>query len=152
MNNYNVKITERPAAVVSYSRKVVPKIIRVTAAILMNEEKVFIAKRKAEGHLPLHWEFPGGKVNDGETPEQSLTREIREELGIKIKVLEHFETVFHEYIRGKIELMAFYVEWLGGEIKLTEHVEYRWVAVEELSDYELSPADLPIARKLLNLK
>lgn len=122
--------------------------IRVTAALLFNDDKILIAKRKPEGHLPLYWEFPGGKIDTGETPQQSLAREIKEELGITIEVGEHFETVFHEYTRGKIELMAYKAEWLDGEISLMEHVDYRWVPIEELGDYELSPADVPIAKKL----
>lgn len=122
--------------------------IEVTAAILMYHGKVLIAKRGAGGPTGGMWEFPGGKIEAGETPEQCLEREMLEEFGILVKVVEFFgESVYH-YHNGTIKLLAYLTSWQSGELVPTVHADYRWVAAEELKDFELAPADIPLANKL----
>ena len=122
---------------------------RVTAAIIMQDGKVLIAQRAREDRLALKWEFPGGKVEEGETPEFCLVREIKEELGLDIHVVEHFVTNIYPYETGTIELMAFFAVVLGGAMRLNVHADARWIFVQELKDYDFAPADVPIGTKLM---
>lgn len=117
--------------------------VNVTAAIIIESGKVLIAKRKPTVKLANLWEFPGGKVEDGETPEQCLMRELREEFEIEVEVGEHLGTRVHEYDFGTIELLVFRTEVLGGEMKLNDHTEVAWVGTEDLGRYEFAPADIP---------
>jgi 8-oxo-dGTP diphosphatase len=120
---------------------------QVTAAILIQDNKILIAKRPADDKIPK-WEFPGGKIEDGETAEQCLQRELFEELGIYVRVGNHFCSSTYTYDFGQIELIAFFVEWLSGEIQPSAHDEVRWVLPEQLDHFDFSPADLPIVEKL----
>ncbi|QZY54929.1 8-oxo-dGTP diphosphatase MutT [Crassaminicella profunda] len=117
--------------------------IHVVAGILINEkEEILIAKRKEEKHLGGYWEFPGGKIEAGETPEQSLIRELKEEMHIEIKIKNYFGENVYEYQRGMIKLIAYTCEIVKGKIILTDHSEYKWVKKEDLNQYELAPADI----------
>lgn len=120
----------------------------VAAAIIISHGKVLIAQRAQGLRLAGKWEFPGGKVEPGETPEECLKREIREELGIEIAVDGFFgESVYH-YDIGPIRLLAYKASWTGGDLRLTEHEQIKWVKPEKLDDYDFSPADLPFIEKL----
>lgn len=123
--------------------------IKVTAAILKKDDLVLIAQRKADDKLAGKWEFPGGKIELGETPEQCLTREIKEEFNIDIMVGEYFGDSTHCYGDKTVYLMAFWAKWLGGKINATAHDHYKWVSVGELSHYDFAAADLPFVEKLL---
>jgi 8-oxo-dGTP diphosphatase len=116
--------------------------IRVTAAIISDSGKVFIAKRKPPGRMPGMWEFPGGKIEDGETPEQCLKRELNEEFGIDVAIGRHVGTSLYRYDFYTVELMAYRTKILCGEIKLHAHDEFAWVAPEELGAFEFAPADI----------
>ena len=120
---------------------------QVTAAILIHDNKILIAKRPAGDKIPK-WEFPGGKIKDGETAEQCLQRELLEELGIIVRVGNYFCSSIHTYDFGQIELIAFFVEWLSGEMQPSAHDEVRWVLAEQLDHFDFSPADLPIVERL----
>lgn len=120
----------------------------VTAAIMSENGKIFIAKRKPGGKLANLWEFPGGKVEDGETPEQCLKRELNEEFEIDVAVGRHLGTRVHHYAFGTIALMAFTTRVVGGEMKLNDHAKVAWVEAEDLGRYEFAPADLPFVEMI----
>ena len=124
---------------------------RVTAAIMLKEDKVLIAQRAVGDRLALKWEFPGGKLEPGETPEECLIREIKEELGLDIAVSDHFMTSFFRNETGMIELMAFLSRVRSGNIKLNVHADARWVFLRELAAFDFAPADIPIMHKLLEI-
>lgn len=123
-------------------------IIRVTAAILARDGKVLIARRGPGGHQENRWEFPGGKIEPGESPEQCLRRELREEFSIEATVGEYLGSNIHRYGFGLIELMAFRAAWEGNRISLQDHREIRWAAPSELDGFDFSPADVPFAEKI----
>jgi 8-oxo-dGTP diphosphatase len=128
-----------------------PEITRVTAAILINDEKIIIAKRKSTGKLPNKWEFPGGKVENNETPEQCLRREMKEEFDIDVSVAEYLGSSIYHYDHISIELLAYRTYWEGGNISLKDHDEYLWVPFNKLQEFNLAPADIPIAEKVAKL-
>jgi 8-oxo-dGTP diphosphatase len=120
----------------------------VTAALIKEDGKILIAQRGRSKKFGRQWEFPGGKLNKGETPEACLRREIREELNLEIRVDEHFCTVSHQYPDFKIELMAFWCSIVGGSLKLEEHEQVRWVTVPEMKQYSFVEADLNVIAAL----
>lgn len=116
--------------------------IRVTAAIITNSGKVFIAKRKPPGRMPGMWEFPGGKIEEGETPEQCLKRELHEEFGVDAVIGRHLGTSVYPYEFYTVELMAFQTKIIGGEIRLNDHSDMAWVECRDLDGFEFAPADI----------
>jgi 8-oxo-dGTP diphosphatase len=122
--------------------------IRVTAAILARDGKVLIARRRPGAHQANRWEFPGGKIEPGESPAQCLRRELQEEFSIETTVGEYLGSNFHRYRFGTIELMAFRVAWKGGRLTLRDHGAVRWAEPSDLADVDFSPADIPIAEKI----
>ena len=120
----------------------------VTAALIRDDQKILIAQRGRNQKFGRQWEFPGGKLNRGETPEACLRREIREELNLEIQVDEHFCTVHHQYHDFKIELMAFWCSIVGGSLELEEHEQVRWVTVPEMKQYSFVEADLNVIAAL----
>jgi mutator protein MutT len=125
-----------------------PGPLRVTAAILRRDGLVLLARRPPGGRLAGYWEFPGGKIEPGETPEACLARELSEELGIEVAVGAFLAGHVHEEDGGAIELLAYEVEHLAGELQAHEHDAIAWVAPEELLSWHLAPADVPIARRV----
>jgi 8-oxo-dGTP diphosphatase len=121
---------------------------QVTAAVIEKDGKILIARRKREDPLGGKWEFPGGKIESGETPEDCLRRELREELGIETRVEEFLCTSRYVYRHITIELLAYRTSYVSGEIMLHEHERIEWILPEELKDYDFSEADRPIVRKL----
>jgi 8-oxo-dGTP diphosphatase len=122
----------------------------VTAGILFKGAKVFIARRKPAGIMPGKWEFPGGKVEDGETPEEGLERELEEELEIDAVVGDCLGENVHHYDFGTVKLLFYRVHWDGGEISSKDHDEYGWVPLDELSNYDFVPADWPFVKELMS--
>jgi 8-oxo-dGTP diphosphatase len=125
-------------------------IIKVAAAILEWKGQILIAQRGAGDPLAGKWEFPGGKIEPGETPEGCLQREIKEELNIEVAVGESFGTSRHDQPEAVIELIAFRTTWVAGTIQVGEHAAYRWVAPGDLAQYDFAPADLPFVRRLIS--
>jgi len=120
----------------------------VTAAIILKDNLVLIAQRAPKENLADKWEFPGGKTELGETPQQCLKREIREELEVDIEVLGFFDESIYAYHNGTIKLMAFWCKWISGEFTLNVHSNLAWVNRQELDLYDFAPADIPLVDKL----
>jgi len=118
--------------------------IEVAAAIIENEKRqILIARRKKEKAQEGLWEFPGGKLEPGESPEACLIRELKEEMNILIEPYEWFGTNEHDYGTVRIRLIAYNARFIQGEIQLVDHDEYRWVERSQLEKYEWAPADVP---------
>ena len=120
----------------------------VAAAIIEREGQYLIARRALGEKLAGAWEFCGGKVDPRETPEQCLSRELHEELGIDAVIGDFFTETCHRYAHGEFLLKAYRVPSYTGEITLTVHDQLAWVPVNELTSFDLLPADIPIAQKL----
>ncbi len=120
----------------------------VTAAVIFEKGKVLITRRpdhKAQGGL---WEFPGGKIDPGESPEESLRREIREELDAEIRVIEIFEVVHYRYDWGPVLILAYSCQLLTKTLRDIGVAEHRWVHPHDLSEFDILPADQPILARL----
>lgn len=124
--------------------------IQVAAAIIENEQGLLlIARRRPEKTQGGLWEFPGGKLEEGESPEECLRRELMEEMGIEIAVQEYFGMNDHRYEAIHIQLIAYEAKLVAGEIRLIDHDEYRWVRKEMLADYSFAPADIKFVIMLM---
>lgn len=121
----------------------------VTAALLRKDSRVLITKRPADKQQGGFWEFPGGKLQDNETPQQALKRELGEELDLEIEVGAIFEVVYHRYDWGPVLILVYECLPLSGVIRNLEVDEHRWLTVEQLPEYDILPADRPIIDKLL---
>ena len=124
------------------------KRIEVVGAVLVHDGRVFAAKRGPGKSMAGYWEFPGGKVEADETPEEALARELREELKVDVTVGEFIVTATHEAGTAVIELSTYLCTIIEGVPVLTEHEEFRWLPVSELSDVEWAPADIPTVELL----
>ena len=123
--------------------------IHVTAAILRNaSNQILIARRPPGKNLAGYWEFPGGKIEENESPEESLKRELKEEMNITVEVGKQLGETTHAYDTFTVHLMFYETNLLSGDIQLKEHDRMAWVAAEELMDYPMAPADLPMIEKL----
>lgn len=122
---------------------------RVAAAILVKDGLYLIAKRRAGDPLENYWEFPGGKIEIGETPEACLRREMFEELQIDVEVGQFFCESIYEYQFGAIQLLIYWVSWQGGCLCPTVHDEIAWVDKQTILNYQFLPADIPIVQKLI---
>ena len=121
--------------------------IEVACAIIVNDkEEVLVTQRSASMKLPLKWEFPGGKIEKGETAEECLIREIKEELGIEITIENSLPFITHQYDDFSIKLIPFICKIKSGEIKLTEHSAFLWLERSELLDLDWAEADVPILK------
>lgn len=124
------------------------KEIEVVAALIRQENRYLICQRPAQKARGLQWEFVGGKVEPGETKQQALVRECREELDITVSVGEVFLEVTHSYPDITIHLTVFRAAISRGIPKLLEHQAFRWISPEEGKDYNFCPADRAILEKL----
>ena len=124
------------------------KLLRVTAAIIKKDNKIFIARRAQHKHLAGFWEFPGGKIENNETPEVCLKRELIEELGITVTVGKLFMENQHDYGDKIIMLMAYLCELISGDISLKDHDKFAWVEKTELTNFKFAPADIPFVNAL----
>lgn len=124
----------------------------VTAGIICHKDKFLIALRIRTKKPALVWEFPGGKVEEGETLQECLKREIKEELDLEITVKNFLMTTDFNYEFGSIRMEVFFASAETDKIgKMDSHEDYRWIKTEELDKFEFAPADLPVVEKLKEL-
>ena len=123
------------------------KIIRVVAAIIKYENKIF-ATQRGYGEFAGGWEFPGGKIEEGETPEEALKREIMEELETEIKVGELIDTIEYDYPTFHLSMDCFWAEIVSGNLVLKEHEAAKWLIKTELDSVEWLPADITLIDKI----
>ncbi|HIW11586.1 MAG TPA: (deoxy)nucleoside triphosphate pyrophosphohydrolase [Candidatus Salinicoccus stercoripullorum] len=120
------------------------KYIRVVGAVIVNENDEILCAQRPEGKsLELMWEFPGGKIEEGEEPLDALIRELEEEMGCRIEVGDKITTTVHEYDFGIVELTTYYSKVTSGEIQLLEHVDMKWLKRDVIDALDWAPADIP---------
>ncbi len=119
------------------------KQIHVVGAVISRDGRIMCAQRGHDGNLPGLWEFPGGKIEPGESKQAALQREITEELGCTVGVGREVTTTTYEYEFGKVTLTTFYCRLVAGTPTLTEHVAIKWLLPAELDTIPWAPADIP---------
>lgn len=117
------------------------KTVRVVAAVIRKDDKIF-ATQRGYGEFKDGWEFPGGKIEEGETPEQALAREIKEELDTEIQVGKLIDTIEYDYPKFHLSMDCFWCEIMQGGLELKEHEAARWLSKEELYSVDWLPADV----------
>ncbi|MDD0821013.1 (deoxy)nucleoside triphosphate pyrophosphohydrolase [Bacillus cereus] len=128
------------------------KRVSVVGAVIFNERnEVLCALRSPKMSLPNYWEFPGGKINEGEMPQEALIREIKEELGCLISVGEKIEEVDHEYENIIVHLATYKAYIESGIPKALEHADLKWVQIKKLLELKWAPADIPTV-DILNIE
>lgn len=123
--------------------------ITVVAALIMKDDKYLIAKRNYGTNTKDKWEFPGGKVEKDESEEHAIEREIMEELETKVKAISFVTNNICEYPDKTIDLRLYKCEYISGDFKLSDHSEIKFVNKNELLDYDLAPADIPLAEYIV---
>lgn len=131
---------------------VVFKMVEVVAALIWDKDKFMICQRPANKARALLWEFVGGKVEPGETKEQALIRECREELAITLKVEDVFMDVVHEYPDITVHLTLFHASIAEGAPQKLEHNDIKWITPDEIPFYNFCPADTEILKKIRAVK
>jgi 8-oxo-dGTP diphosphatase len=124
----------------------------VAAAVVIESGRVLLTRRAEGQHLAGLWEFPGGKLEHGESPEQALVRECREECGIEIKVAEILDVTFHRYPEKDVLLLFYRCSLVSGEVRHLQVADHAWVAPKELDRYELPPADVRVIARIQSLQ
>ena len=128
------------------------KTIRVVAAIIKaineNGEPIIFATQRGYGDLKGGWEFPGGKIEEGETPQEALVREIKDELETEIAVGELIDTIEYDYPTFHLSMDCFWAEIVSGDLVLTEHEAAKWLTEDELDSVEWLPADITLIDKI----
>jgi 8-oxo-dGTP diphosphatase len=120
----------------------------VSAAVVFRDGEVLVTQRPAQTHLAGKWEFPGGKVERGEDPRETVVRECREECAIDVRVHDILEVTFHAYPEKDVLLLFWECELLAGTVQHLGVADHRWVAPAEVRRLDLPPADAPLAEKL----
>lgn len=128
------------------------KVTEVVAALIWREGKFMICQRPAHKARGLLWEFVGGKVDPGESKQQALIRECREELAVEVSVGDVFMEVLHEYPDLLVRLTLFHSAIVAGTPQMLEHNDIQWITVEQIPEFDFCPADVDILKKLMEGK
>lgn len=149
-DSYNYVVQVFPA--LPHPPDFMPEPIPVCCALIEDGEKVLIARRPWDKHLAGLWEFPGGKIEDDETPESALHREIAEELGCRLEIIRALPPVEHDYGETRIRLHPFVARIAAGSPapQAVEHIAIDWLDRADLFTAELAPADIPVLQSYLN--
>lgn len=123
------------------------KTIEVVAAVIKQDNKIF-ATRRGYGEFENMWEFPGGKIESGETREEALTREIKEELELDINISKYLTTIDYDYPNFHLTMHCFVCGICGGELHLNAHNDVKWVTLDEMDNLKWVPADVHVVEKL----
>lgn len=126
------------------------KIINVVAAAIEKDGKFFCAQRPEGKSLGGFWEFPGGKLENGESPEQALIREIKEELNSDIEILAYINEASYDYDFGTVNMKTYHAQLVSGNLELLEHQDARWLLPHELKNINWAPVDRPAVEILTN--
>ena len=126
------------------------KTVRVVAAVIRDGDKIF-ATQRGYGDFKGGWEFPGGKIEEGETPQEALVREIKEELETEIIVGELIDTIEYDYPTFHLSMDCFWVEIVSGDLVLKEHKAAKWLTKAELESVNWLPADITLINKIRNI-
>ncbi len=125
--------------------------VQVSCAVIINQQnKVLAVQRSEKMSMPLKWEFPGGKIEAGESPEYALIREIQEELDVQIQIVGSLSPTSHDYDKFQIRLVPFLAKIKSGRIVLNEHNKMLWIKQSELSSLDWAAADVPIVKEIQN--
>lgn len=124
------------------------KTVRVVAAVIRDQNKIF-ATARGYGEFKGWWEFPGGKIEEGETPEEALKREIKEELDSEIKVDDYIDTVEYDYPNFHLSMRCYYCSLVSGSLELIEAEDARWLTKENIDSVRWLPADLVIIERIM---
>lgn len=131
------------------------KTIKVVAAVIKtideNGESLIFATQRGYGDMKGGWEFPGGKIEDGESPQEALKREIMEELSTEIEVQSLIHTVEYDYPTFHLSMKCFWCEIVSGNLVLNEHKDAKWLKRDELDSVEWLPADVTLVEKIRNV-
>lgn len=122
--------------------------LKVVAGIILKDERILIMQRKKTMKFGSKWEFPGGKLEAGETPEQALIRELMEELSIKIEPVRQYSVNSYQDTDRIIELIGYIANYVSGKLKLTDHENFKWITLNEIDNFDFAPADMAIVAKL----
>lgn len=122
---------------------------KVTAAIIKDKNRLLIAKRHSKDPLGGKWEFPGGKIEPGETPQDCLVREINEELGVEVKIGPFYDDNVYSSQDCDIHLLFYWAEVINGEVIPVVHDDLKWITIDKLANFDFAPADIPIVKRLM---
>ena len=121
----------------------------VAAGVVFKEDRVLLTRRTQDQHLGGLWEFPGGKLEEGESPDQAVVRECREECGIAVEVERILEVSYYRYPDRDVLLLFYRCRWVAGEVSHLEISDHAWARPSELGGYALPPADEPVLRRIV---
>ena len=123
----------------------------ISVGALINKNEKYLIARRANVSLAGYWEFPGGRVKKGETDEDALKRELKEELNISAKVNSFFSSNLHEFPNCKVLRKIYNVDIKDINFELSVHDEIKWITLDEMKNYDFAPAEIPNVEKLLNI-
>ncbi len=126
------------------------KIIEVAMAVIQHDGQLLICQRHSDAPLGGLWEFPGGKIEAGESPQACLLREVKEELDLTITIIRALPLIDHEYDHARIRLHPFLCKWIEGQPKPLASAQFKWISPDQLTMYQFPPANQPLIAQLIS--